>query len=85
MSLPTKMRAVQVAKPGGPEVLQPVERPLPAPKPSEILVKVAAAGVNFADAMMRMGLYPEAPKPPFVPGYEFAGTVLEVAPGVRGF
>src|SRR5690606_38111009 len=61
MKLPTNMRAVEIAKPGGPEVLQPVERPLPSPKPNEILIKVAAAGVNRPDVLQRSGNYPVPP------------------------
>ena len=48
-------------------------------------VAVAAAGINFADTMARTGIYPDAPKPPMVVGYEVAGTVAEVAPDVTGF
>ena len=60
------------------------ERPDPQLKPGTVRIEVAAAGVNFADTMARTGLYPEAPKPPSVVGYEAAGTILEVAPGVEG-
>src|SRR5262245_41531326 len=83
MNLPAKMRAVQVAKPGGPEVLQPVERPLPSPKPSEILVKVAAAGVNRPDVLQRMGLYAVPPDASDLPGLEIAGEVVAVGSQVR--
>jgi len=76
MNLPTKMRAVQIAKPGGPEVLQPVERSLPSPKPAEILVKVAAAGVNRPDVLQRMGLYAVPPDASDLPGLEIAGEVV---------
>jgi len=76
MNLPTKMRAVQIAKPGGPEVLQPVERSLPSPKPAEILVKVAAAGVNRPDVLQRMGLYAVPPAASDLPGLEIAGEVV---------
>jgi len=75
MSLPSKMRAVEIAKPGGPEVLTPVERPLPSPKPNEILVKVAAAGVNRPDVLQRMGLYAVPPDASDLPGLEIAGEV----------
>ena len=61
MTLPSKMRAVEIAKPGGPEALAPTERALPAPKPNEILVKVAAAGVNRPDVLQRQGLYAVPP------------------------
>lgn len=64
-----------VTRTGGPEVLELREMPDPQPKPGEVVVKVEAAGVNFADTMMAAGLYPGGPQPPFIPGFEFAGTV----------
>jgi NADPH:quinone reductase-like Zn-dependent oxidoreductase len=67
------MRAVVISKHGPPEVLLLVDRPDPIPAEGQVLVEVRAAGVNFADLMMRTGLYPGAPRPPFVPGYEVAG------------
>ena len=76
MNLPAKMRAVEIAKPGGPEVLTPVERPVPSPKPNEILVKVAAAGVNRPDILQRMGLYAVPPDASDLPGLEIAGEVV---------
>jgi NADPH:quinone reductase-like Zn-dependent oxidoreductase len=79
------MRQVWITKRGGPEVLQVREAPDPEPKPGEIRVRVAAAGVNFADVMARMGLYPDAPPLPAVVGYEVAGTVDRVGAGVEGF
>jgi NADPH2:quinone reductase len=69
------MRVVQIDKPGGPEVLQPAERPRPQPKPREILVKVAAAGVNRPDVLQRMGLYAVPPDASDLPGLEIAGEV----------
>jgi NADPH:quinone reductase len=75
MSLPPKMRAVEVSRPGGPEMLTPAERPLPQPRPNEILVKVAAAGVNRPDLLQRMGLYPVPPDASDLPGLEIAGEV----------
>ena len=81
MSQPKKMHAVEVAKPGGPEVLTPVERPLPSPKPGEILVKVAAAGVNRPDVLQRMGLYPVPPDASDLPGLEIAGEVVACGDG----
>jgi NADPH:quinone reductase-like Zn-dependent oxidoreductase len=78
------MRVVVMAKHGAPDVLQVQERPDPQLAPGAVRVEVAAAGVNFADTMARTGLYPEAPKPPCVVGYEVAGTVVETAPGVEG-
>ena len=76
------MRAVEITRHGGPEVLQVRERPSPTLTPGSVRIRVRAAGVNFADLQMRMGMYPEAPKPPFAPGYEIAGEVVEAAPGV---
>ena len=67
---------------GGPEVLQVQERPDPPVGPGEVRIAVKAAGVNFADTMARVGLYPDAPKPPCVMGYEVAGTVDSVGEGV---
>ncbi|HXZ91706.1 MAG TPA: NAD(P)H-quinone oxidoreductase [Burkholderiales bacterium] len=70
------MRAVEIAKPGGPEALAPTSRPLPVPKPGEILVKVAAAGVNRPDVLQRMGLYPVPADASDLPGLEIAGEVV---------
>jgi NADPH:quinone reductase-like Zn-dependent oxidoreductase len=78
------MRAIVITKHGGPDVLQVKERPDPVLEPGEVRIDVAASGVNFADVMARMGLYPDAPKPPCVVGYEVAGTVLELGDDVRG-
>ncbi|MGA2379679.1 MAG: zinc-binding dehydrogenase [Spirochaetia bacterium] len=77
------MVQVQIARIGGPEVLRAVEVPSPPLLPDHVRIKVSAAGVNFADVHMRMGLYAEAPRIPFVPGFEVAGVVAEVGPGVR--
>src|SRR4051812_19638118 len=79
------MRALVISKHGGPEVLQVGERPDPEPGPGEVRVAVKAAGINFADVLARMGLYGDAPKPPCVMGYEFAGDVESVGPGVDEF
>jgi synaptic vesicle membrane protein VAT-1 len=76
------MRALVLTKHGGPEVLRVQERPDPVAGTGEVLVRVRAAGINFADTMARVGLYPEAPKPPCVLGYEVAGTVEAVGDGV---
>jgi NADPH:quinone reductase-like Zn-dependent oxidoreductase len=76
------MRAVVITKHGGPGVLEVQERPDPPIGPGEARIAVAAAGVNFADVMARMGLYPDAPKTPCVVGYEVAGTILELGEGV---
>jgi NADPH:quinone reductase-like Zn-dependent oxidoreductase len=76
------MRQVWITKPGDPEVLQVREAEDPEPGPGDIVVDVAAAGVNFADLMARMGTYPDAPPIPCVVGYEVAGTVRAVGEGV---
>lgn len=79
------MRAVVLTGTGGPEVLQVQERPDPAVGPGEIRISVRAAGINFADTLARVGLYPDAPKPPCVLGYEVAGEVETVGEGVADF
>jgi len=79
------MRAVVITRHGGPEVLRVEERPEPQPGAGEVRVDVRAAGINFADVMARMGLYQAAPKPPCVVGYEVAGTVSALGPGVTEF
>ena len=76
------MRAVEISRPGGPEVLKPTERPVPVPKPNEILVKVAAAGVNRPDVLQRTGHYPVPPDASDLPGLEIAGEVVQVGPQV---
>ncbi len=78
------MRAVVITKHGGPGVLQVQERPDPQLGPGQVRIQVAAAGINFADVMARMGLYQDAPKTPCVVGYEVAGTILELGEGVSG-
>src|SRR3954468_12715027 len=72
------MRAVEISEPGGPEVLRLAELPKPAPKANEILVKVAAAGVNRPDVLQRMGHYPVPPDASPLPGLEIAGEVVEL-------
>jgi NADPH:quinone reductase-like Zn-dependent oxidoreductase len=76
------MKAVVLTGHGGPEVLQVQERPDPPVGPGEVRIAVKAAGINFADTMARVGLYPDAPKPPCVLGYEVAGEVESVGEGV---
>ncbi|MFN2646061.1 MAG: NAD(P)H-quinone oxidoreductase [Burkholderiales bacterium] len=72
------MRAVEISQPGGPEVLRLAEAPKPAPKPNEIVVRVAAAGVNRPDVLQRIGHYPVPPDASPLPGLEIAGEVDEV-------
>ena len=80
--LPDTMTAVEIREPGGPDVLAPASRPTPAPGDDEMLIKVAAAGVNYPDVMQRMGGYPPPPGASDIPGLEIAGTVVALGPGV---
>ena len=82
-SVPTTMTAIAIRAPGGPEVLLPEQRPVPTPGSGEILVKVAAAGVNRPDVMQRKGLYPPPAGAPDIPGLEIAGTVVACGAGVK--
>lgn len=79
------MRQAVITRHGAPEVLEIREAPDPSPGPGEIRIRVRAAGVNFADVLSRLGLYPDAPKPPVVVGYEVAGYVDGIGRGVIGF
>jgi NADPH2:quinone reductase len=78
---PAQMTVVGISKPGGPEVLLPKTRAVPSPGPGEILVKVAAAGVNRPDVAQRSGSYPPPPGASDLPGLEVAGEVVAVGPG----
>jgi NADPH:quinone reductase len=82
-SLPSCMTAIAIRAPGGPEMLVAEERPTPAPGAGEVLVKVAAAGVNRPDVMQRMGLYPPPEGAPDIPGLEIAGDVAACGAGVK--
>jgi NADPH2:quinone reductase len=77
------MRAVEISKPGAPEVLRVADLPRPAPRPNEIVVKVAAAGVNRPDVLQRMGHYPVPPDASPLPGLEIAGEVAELGAAVK--
>lgn len=77
------MRTVEVTKHGGPEVLKVAERADPALRPGWVRIEVGACGINFADVMARIGVYPDAPKPPCTVGYEVAGTVIALGDGVE--
>lgn len=83
MSLPSTMICIDPAAPGGPDVLQPVERPVPAPAAGEVLVKVAAAGVNRPDVLQRRGMYAPPPGATSIPGLEIAGEIVAVGDGVE--
>jgi len=78
------MRGIEVSAPGGPEVLVAVDRPTPSPAAGEVLIKVAAAGVNRPDVMQRMGHYPPPPGITDIPGLEVAGTIDALGSGVDG-
>ena len=80
--IPDEMWAIDPETPGGPEVLVPVRRPVPEPGPDEVLVRVAAAGVNRPDILQRRGLYPPPPGAPSIPGLEIAGTIVDLGQGV---
>ncbi|MBD3785560.1 MAG: NAD(P)H-quinone oxidoreductase [Sphingomonadales bacterium] len=85
MSLPLMMRAIEIAQPGGPEVLTPVTRPVPVPGPGEILIEVAYAGVNRPDALQRAGAYKAPPGASDLPGLECSGHVAALGPDVAGW
>src|SRR5256885_16472260 len=78
------MRSVWITRTGPPEALEVRDGPEPTPGPGQALVRVRASGVNFADVMARLGLYPDAPPRPCVVGYEVAGTIEALGPGVDG-
>jgi NADPH2:quinone reductase len=81
--LPLTMQAIDPEAPGGPEVLRLVERPVPQPGPGEVLIRVAAAGVNRPDVLQRKGGYPPPPGAPSIPGLEVAGTIVGLGEGVE--
>lgn len=78
------MRQVWIPRRGGPDVLEVRERPDPVPEAGQVRIRVAAAGINFADILARMGLYPDAPRLPTVMGYEVAGDIDRLGSGVEG-
>lgn len=80
--LPATMTAIAIPTPGGPEVLVPETRPVPVPRKGEILVKVAAAGVNRPDVVQRQGFYAPPPGAPDIPGLEISGEVVALGEGV---
>ena len=82
MSLPHEMDVIEITEAGGPEVLRPTRRPVPAPGEGEILIRVAYAGVNRPDVLQRMGAYAPPPGASDLPGLECAGHVAAVGPGV---
>ena len=82
MPLPAEMTAIEITKPGEPDVLRPAKRPLPRFGDDEVLIEVAAAGVNRPDVLQRRGLYEPPPGTTDIPGLEAAGTIVAVGPGV---
>ncbi|MGR3539828.1 MAG: NAD(P)H-quinone oxidoreductase [Hasllibacter sp.] len=85
MSLPQTMRCVEIARPGGPEVLTPARRPVPVPAAGEVLIRIRHAGVNRPDALQRAGAYDPPPGASDLPGLEAAGEVAAIGPGVAGW
>jgi putative PIG3 family NAD(P)H quinone oxidoreductase len=83
--LPAQMTVIGISKPGGPEVLLPETRAVPAPGPNEILIKVAVAGVNRPDVAQRSGSYPPPPGASDLPGLEIAGEVVALGAGVSRY
>lgn len=79
------MRAIEIARPGGPEVLRETQRPRPEPKEGEIVIDVAFAGVNRPDALQRAGAYAPPPDASDLPGLEVSGHVAAIGPGVTGW
>ena len=77
------MKAVEISRPGGPDVLVPVERPMPEPGPGEVLIKVSAAGINRPDVFQRKGAYPP-PRVSDLPGLEVAGEIVSGDAAVGG-
>lgn len=77
-SIPQEMTCIEISAPGGPEVLRPARRPVPSPAAGEVLIRVAAAGVNGPDIYQRQGLYPAPPGASDIPGLEVSGTVVAV-------
>jgi len=81
-TIPQTMRAVEIEQPGGPAVLKLTQRPTPAPGPGEVLIRVAAAGINRPDILQRRGLYPPPPGASDLPGLEAAGEIASLGDGV---
>src|ERR1700724_3914490 len=81
-NIPATQTVIEIKAPGGPEMLVPVTRPVPEPRRGEVLIRIAAAGVNRADCLQRMGRYPMPPGAPDIPGLECSGTVVKTGEGV---
>ena len=76
-NIPATQTVIEISKAGGPEVLVPATRPVPEPKAGEVLIRIAAGGVNRADCLQRMGRYPMPPGAPDIPGLECSGTIVK--------
>ena len=83
MNIPSQMRAIEITTPGGPEVLRPGQRPVPAPAAGEVLIEVAFAGVNRPDVLQRKGGYAPPPGASDIPGLEVSGTIVTLGPQVK--
>lgn len=84
-SLPSQMRCIEISEPGGPEVLKPATRPTPTPAAGEVLIEVAAAGVNRPDVLQRKGGYPPPKGASDIPGLEVSGTIVALGDGVTAW
>lgn len=84
-NIPSTMTAIEIKEFGGPEMLVPTTRPTPVPKPNEVLIKVAAAGVNRPEVLQRKGLYPPPPGASDIPGLEVGGEICALGEDVRGW
>jgi NADPH:quinone reductase len=81
-NIPATQTVIEIAKPGGPEVLAPATRPVPEPKAGEVLIRIAASGINRADCLQRIGRYPMPPGAPDIPGLECSGTIVRLGDDV---
>ncbi|HEV2301854.1 MAG TPA: NAD(P)H-quinone oxidoreductase [Stellaceae bacterium] len=81
-NIPATQTVIEIRAPGGPEMLVPATRPVPEPKAGEVLIRIAAGGVNRADCLQRMGRYPMPPGAPDIPGLECSGTIVKLGEGV---
>jgi NADPH:quinone reductase len=81
-NIPATQTVIEIKAPGGPEMLVPATRPVPAPRAGEVLIRIAGAGVNRADCLQRQGRYPMPPGAPDIPGLECSGTIVKLGDGV---
>jgi NADPH2:quinone reductase len=84
-NIPATQTVIEIKEPGGPDVLVPETRPVPEPKAGEVLIRIAAAGINRADCLQRMGRYPMPPGTSDIPGLECAGNIVKLGEGVNGW